>query len=268
MPLWLSALGILLTMVVIGAAWRFVQPGPAPEPPPEPVSSLAAEAPTPTPAPTELPPPPATAVAAMPTEIAPVTPPETPELAPSPVQTEASPAASAQESVPAQPETVLPLPTVTPTPEILDIAPRTARIAGVTTLRLSISGREFESTGRPLRFAIPTRTHTLDGGAPAVTDAWCMQLGLANLYFDLNLSLNPTTEELATVGRIDLRADFCDTPGNVLDSVEVSLSAPTGAAAQIAYNLRGERALLGDTNFLNADVGVIVELDITNSQPR
>jgi len=268
MPLWLSALGILLAVVAIGVAWRFVQPGPAPEPPPDPVSSLTAEAPSPTPAPTELPPPPEDAVAAIPTQTATTTLPETPTTAPSAAQSAIPAVEPTQEPAPEQPETVLPLPTVTPTPEILDIAPRSAQIAGVTTLRLTISGREFESTGLPLRIAIPARAHTLDGGAPAVSDAWCMQLGLTNLFFDLSLRLNPATEELATTGRIELRADFCDDPGPALDSVEVNLNTPTGSAAQIAYNLRGERALLGDTNFLSTDVGVIVELEVTNSRPR
>jgi len=268
MPLWLSALGILLAMVAIGAAWRFVQPGPAPEPPPEPGSSLVAEAPSPTPAPTELPPPPTDAVAAVSTQTAATVPPETSGTASSAAQTDMPAFDPTQGPAPEQPETALPLPTVTPTPEILDIAPRSAQIGGVTTLRLTISGREFESTGLPLRIAIPARIHTLDGGAPAVSDAWCMQMGLTNLFFDLNLRLNPATEELVTTGSIELRADFCDDPGLALDSIEVNLNTPTGSAAQIVYNLRGERALLGDTNFLSTDVGVIVELEVTNSRPR
>ena len=260
MPLWLSALGIVLAVAAIVVAWRFVQPGPAAEPPADTVNSTAAGTPTPTPAPTELPPPPESALATLPPERELVSPLESP--------LDLSSASPTNTVVPEQPEMALPLPTVTPTPETLDIAPRDARIAGVTTLRLSISGREFESTGRPLRFAIPARVHALDGGALVAADAWCMQLGLANLYFDLSLRLNPADEELATVGRIDLRADFCDDPGPVLDSAEVNLFTPTGSAAQIAYNLRGERALLGESNFLNADVGVIVELEVTNSRPR
>lgn len=250
-PSWLAVLVILLATVAIGLSWRLVNTSPAAEPPPDGRASLAVDAltPTPTAGPTELPP----APAAQPT----ATPPP------------AEPTA-AQSTAPAsqQPEAALSLPTVTPTPELAGIAPRNAQIGGSTTLRLALSGQDFASTGQPLRFSIDTRTHALDGRKLAATDAWCMQLGLAHLYFDLSLHLNPETEELDATGRIDLRSDFCEAPGPLLDSVEIDVAAPSGATAKIAYNLRGERAFFGDTNLLNSDVGVIVDLEITNPRPR
>lgn len=261
-PSWLAVLVILLGAVAIGLSWSLVNTSPAAEPPPDGRASLSADAltPTPTAGPTELPPgtppaPPTASPVELPTQ--PVATPQTTEPA-------AQPLATASQ----QPEIALPLPTVTPTPKLADIAPRTAQIGGSTTLRVALSGQDFASTGQPLRFSIDARTHALDAGRLTATDAWCMQLGLANLYFDMSLRLNPENEELDAAGRVDLRADFCDSPGPLLDSVEVNVAAPTGATAKIAYNLRGERAFFGDTNLLNTDVGVIVDLEITNSRPR
>ncbi len=252
MPLWLAVLSIVAAVLLTATAWRFISPNPASEPPPDAGLAFAPGSRTPTPT-------------SLPTELPPVTAPGG-ILDARNAQTPASTAASTAAAT--QPETTLPLPTVTPSPEISDIPLRAVRISGVTTLRLALSGREFESTGRPLRFTIEPRTHAMSGGAPSVDDAWCLQMGPANLGFDLQMSLHPATDALTTQGSISLRAGFCDNPGAPLDSVEVNLSTPTGSAAQIAYNLRGDRALFGEPNLLNADVGVIVELEVTNPRPR
>lgn len=162
----------------------------------------------------------------------------------------------------------LPLPTVTPTPEIVPVAPRAAEIAGATTLRLSLSGADFESTGRPLSFAIEPRPYTFGDGRLTAADEWCIQLGLVNQGFDLTFQLDPETEALDVFGQIVLREGFCAEPGTAMDSVDVDLSVPSDAAAQISYNLRGRRSLFGVPGLLDSDIGAIVELRITNSRPR
>ena len=165
-------------------------------------------------------------------------------------------------------DATLPLPTVTPTPEIAPVAPREAEISGATTLRLSLSSEDFESTGQPLSFAIAPRPYTFGDDRLSATDAWCMQMGLANVSYKLDLQLDPKTEELAVTGEVALREGFCSEPGAVMDAVEVNLAVPTDAAAQISYNLRGRRSLFGVTGLLDTDTGAIIELRVTNSRPR
>lgn len=201
-------------------------------------------APAATDLPTELPPPPETIV----------------ELATPTAQVVDPPA-------PEQPS-ALPLPTVTPTPELPPVAPREIEISGSTTLRLALSGDGFDSTGQPLRFGIEPRRHMLGGEVNSIADQWCIQLGLVNELFDLSVQLDPVTEELLVSGAIWLREGFCEGPGPVMDSVDVDLVVPTDAAAQISYNLRGRRSLLGIAGLLDSDTGAVVELRVANSRPE
>jgi hypothetical protein len=172
------------------------------------------------------------------------------------------------EPTPTDSLTSLPLPTVTPAPELPPAAPRDVIVSGSTTMRLSLSGEGFDSTGRPLSFEIQPRTTLLGGDLASSTDTWCMQLGLVHEAFDLTLSLTPGTEELVVSGTIALREGFCDQPGEEMDRVDVSLVVPTDAAGQISYNLRGERSLLGLNGLLDTDTGSIVELRVANTRPE
>jgi hypothetical protein len=166
-----------------------------------------------------------------------------------------------------QPST-LPLPTVTPTTELLPAAARDVEISGATTMRLSLSGEGFDSTGSPIDFSIEPRHLTVGGDIRSVSDRWCVQLGLVNEIFDLNMHIDPATEDIVVSGSITLSEGFCEASGETIDTVSVELSVPTDAVAQISYNLSGRRSLFGVTGLLDSDTGAIVELRITNSRPE
>ena len=161
-----------------------------------------------------------------------------------------------------------PLPTVTPTPELPPAPPREFEISGSTTMRLALSGDGFDSTGRPLSFQIEPRKAVVGGEVETAVDSWCIQLGLVNEMYDLSAHIDRETEDLILVGTISLHAGFCEQPGEVMDEVDVDLSVPTGASAQISYNLRGRSSLLGLEGLLDSDTGTIVELRVTNAVPE
>jgi hypothetical protein len=238
-------LGVALLLVAGTVTWRSLTSTASSETPPE--TGVQPAPPGETPSPTTMP-------TVLPQQVAATNVPVTPTASLTPLPA-------------AEPESVLPLPTVTPTPPMLPVSPRNVEVSGETTMRLALSGAGFDSTGRPLRLAIASRTHVVGGETPTAEDEWCIQLGLVNELFDLNMQLDPATEELAVTGNISLREGLCEAPGAVMDTVEIDLSVPTGAAAQISYNLRGRRSLFGMTGLLDSDTGAIVELRITNSRP-
>ncbi len=109
-------------------------------------------------------------------------------------------------------------------------------------------------------------------------DQWCVQLGLANELFVVDMEIIPGSEELQVNGTIYLREGFCEekpqatTDGGVdmnrvMDMAQMDLSIPVGAAAEITYNLQGQRSLFGVEGLLDSDTGAIVELRFTNNRP-
>ena len=136
---------------------------------------------------------------------------------------------------------------------------------GDATLRLTFANPSFQSDGRPVAVEIDSRAYRFDGSMAAVSDRWCVQLGLFNLQFDMGLEINPESGDLDVLGAIRLHDDFCDEPGMERDSVAVDLTVPADASAHIGYSLHGERKLLGAADLLDATTGVAVEMTFSNT---
>ncbi|HXF62823.1 MAG TPA: hypothetical protein VNK95_14460 [Caldilineaceae bacterium] len=160
------------------------------------------------------------------------------------------------------------LPTVTPTSAPTEVATRTVSIGGNVTLRLTLETEAFESSGRPVDKPLAPRSYTLGAGALTVADRWCMQVGVANLLFDLTLTLNPATESVRTSGTLHLYDGFCDAPGELLTSTPLDLEVPADASVQAAPSLQTRTQLLGVSDLLNTSTGVFVQLVISNTSPR
>jgi hypothetical protein len=214
----------------------------------------------------EAPTPAAVAVVATPTPgQEPTT--ETPEPAAEQVDAAPSTESAAAVLVP-----TVALPTVTPTSAPTQVTTRTVSIGGNVTLRLTLETdafeNSFESSGRPVDKPLEPRTYTLGAGALTVADRWCMQMGVANLLFDLTLALNPATESVKTSGNLHLYDGFCDAPGELLTSTPLELEVPADASVQAAPSLQTRTQLLGVSNLLNTSTGVFVQLVISNTRPR
>lgn len=181
-------------------------------------------------------------------------PPAMPEPTPTPVVT--------------QEVTGIALPTVTPTLVPSDVPSRAVTFGGMATLRLALQNDSFASTGRPVDREIEPREFVLDGTSPAVTDNWCMQLGIANLLFDVTFTLNPLNGTVDTTGTLALHDGFCDAPGPRRASTALNLEVPADASAEVVQSLQTERHLLEVTDLLDIDTGVFVELVISNTRPE
>lgn len=143
-------------------------------------------------------------------------------------------------------------------------------------MRLALSSEGFDSTGRPVNVDIEPRKVTVGGETQTVNETWCLQIGLVHELFDLDLAVDPYTQDLLVTGSIALVQGFCPEEGeptsvdpvSVLDTTPVELTVPSGATATISYNLQGQRSLFGVSGLLDSDTGVIVELQVTHKQPQ
>lgn len=165
----------------------------------------------------------------------------------------------------------IPLPTVTPTLVPQPVATRTVEFGGEAMLRLQLNREDFESNGQPVTIAIEPRSYVLGGDTLKQNDQWCMQVGPTGLVFDLQLALQPVTEDLHIGGELQLYDGFCGTWGNLgsrLSTVPVDITVPTGTVVQVAPTLQVRGNLLGLDNLLNITTGVFLELTIRNPNPN
>jgi hypothetical protein len=164
----------------------------------------------------------------------------------------------------------IPLPTVTPTLVPSPVATRTIEIHGDATLRLQINNDTFESSGQPVVIEIEPRSFTLGGDTMTSSEMWCTQLGPTGLIFDLNFTLQPTTENLHVAGELRLYDGFCGqwgSLGNLLSTVPIEVNVPVGTAAILAPVLQVQGSLLGLPNVLDISTGVYLDLTIRNPNP-
>jgi hypothetical protein len=166
---------------------------------------------------------------------------------------------------------VVQLPTVTPTLVPSPVATRTIEIRGEATLRLELDNDTFESDGQPVTLEIEPHTYVLGGDTMKQSDQWCMQVGPTGLIFDLDLTLQPVTENLQVGGELQLYDGFCGTWGSLgeqLTAVPMNVIVPVGSAAQLAPTLQVQGSLLGLDNLLNISTGIFLELTIRNPRPQ
>lgn len=162
----------------------------------------------------------------------------------------------------------VPLPTVTPTLTTARVATRTLELTGQATLRMALSGEDFESSGRPLPLVIDPHTYVLGSDIPEITDRWCFQAGLSAVFFDLALELDQSTGAINVEGEIQLYNGFCETPGVEKAVSPISLQVPADATAEVVRSLQAEAGLFGLGDLLQSSTGVFLELTLRNPRLR
>jgi hypothetical protein len=189
------------------------------------------------------------------------------ELAPVATQTPPSPPTPTPLPTPTALAVIeVPLPTVTPTPIPDSFSPRAVNISGNALLRLSMANPNYQSSGRSVDVAFETRTLLLDTTTPQASDSWCVQMGLVNLQFDLQLAVVDNQGNLGVSGTLSLYDDFCVNPGTHQDTITVDYIVPADAILQAPLNLQSQRNLLNVPGLLDTRTTVIIELRIGNSQ--
>jgi hypothetical protein len=160
----------------------------------------------------------------------------------------------------------IPLPTVTPTPIPDNFSPRMVNISGNALLRLSMANPNYQSSGRSVDVALETHTLLLDTTTPQATDSWCVQMGLVNLQFDLQLAVVDNQGNIGASGTLSLYDDFCENPGAQQDTITIDYIVPADAILQAPHHLQSQRNLLNVPGLLDTRTTVIIELRIGNSQ--
>jgi hypothetical protein len=166
---------------------------------------------------------------------------------------------------------LIPLPTVTPTLVPAPVVTRTVEINGKATLRLQLNSQSFESSGQPVTINLEPRAYVLGGDTLVQNEQWCVQVGPTGLVFDLQLTLQPVTENLHVGGELQLYDGFCGTWGNLgnrLSTVPLDVTVPAGSTARLSPTLQVQGSLMGLDNVLNISTGVFLELSIRNPVPR
>lgn len=157
------------------------------------------------------------------------------------------------------------LPTVTPTqPVTRQPITRTLSVSGTAILRMAVESVNFESSGQPLDVDLAPRVYAFGADSVSKLDSWCVQLGLVNILFDLSMELDTDSADVYTSGQIQLRNDFCDAPGAVVDTEEIALDVPADAAVRLTYTLSGDRSLLAVAGVLDTRTSVVIEFILAN----
>jgi len=166
---------------------------------------------------------------------------------------------------------VIPLPTVTPTVVPSPVATRTIELSGDATLQVRLNNNNFESNGQPVSIDIKPRAYVLGGDTLSKSDKWCVQAGATGLVFDLAYTLEPVSQTLNVGGELELYDGFCGEwgkLGNLLSTVPMNVTIPTGSSAFISPMLRAQGSFMGVPNLLDISTGVALNLNIRNPTPK
>lgn len=165
----------------------------------------------------------------------------------------------------------IPLPTVTPTLVPSPVATRTIELSGDATIQVRLNNSNFQSNGQPVTISIKPRTYILGGDTLAKSDKWCLQAGATGVVFDLEYSLEPVSQALNIGGKLELYDGFCGEwgkLGNLLSSIPMNVTVPTGSSAYLSPMLQAQGSFMGVPHLLDISTGIALNLNIRNPSPE
>jgi hypothetical protein len=151
------------------------------------------------------------------------------------------------------------------------VATRTVELSGDATLQVRLNNSNFESNGQPVTINIKPRSYVLGGDTLVKSDKWCLQTGATGLVFDLAYSLEPVSQSLNVGGKLELYDGFCGEwgkLGNLLSTVPLNVTIPSGSSAFISPMLKAQGSFMGVPNLLDISTGIALNLSIRNPIPQ